>query len=107
MLVTLLAGRTAYSWKIAYDETFARFSPGVQLMLEAGRALLADRVVTRIDSCAVADHPMVDHVWKDRLAIGTMIIGPRGGGMIHGAGVTAAKAELSARGLVRRLKQRL
>jgi CelD/BcsL family acetyltransferase involved in cellulose biosynthesis len=107
MLVTLMAGSTAYSWKIAYDETFARFSPGAQLMLEAGRALLADGPATRIDSCAVADHPMVDHVWKDRVAIGTMIIGPPGGGIIHNAGVAAAKAELSARGLVRRLKQRL
>jgi CelD/BcsL family acetyltransferase involved in cellulose biosynthesis len=107
MLVTLMAGSTAYSWKIAYDETFARFSPGAQLMLEAGRALLADEAVTRIDSCAVADHPMVDHVWKDRIAIGTMIIGPCDGGMIHNAGVAVAKAELSARGLARRLKQRL
>jgi len=106
-LIVLRSGDTAWCWKIAYDETFARFSPGAQLMLEAGRALLADGPATRIDSCAVADHPMVDHVWKDRVAIGTMIIGPPGGGIIHNAGVAAAKAELSARGLVRRLKQRL
>jgi CelD/BcsL family acetyltransferase involved in cellulose biosynthesis len=106
MLVTLLAGHTAYSWKIAYDEEFARFSPGAQLMLEVGRAVFADDAgVTRIDSCAVADHPMVDHVWKDRIAIGTMIIGPQGGGVVHKAGVATAEAELAARALARRLKQ--
>jgi hypothetical protein len=32
MLVTFIARETAYTWKIAHDEAFARFSPGAQLM---------------------------------------------------------------------------
>jgi CelD/BcsL family acetyltransferase involved in cellulose biosynthesis len=32
--VTLRSGASAWTWKIAYDEAFARVSPGVQAMLE-------------------------------------------------------------------------
>jgi CelD/BcsL family acetyltransferase involved in cellulose biosynthesis len=106
MLVSLSAGTTAYSWKIAYDESFARFSPGAQLMLEAGRAIFADGTASRIDSCAVADHPMVDHLWKDRIAIGTMVVGPPGGGAIHAAGVILARVEAEARKRAHGLKRR-
>jgi CelD/BcsL family acetyltransferase involved in cellulose biosynthesis len=106
MLVSFLAGTTAYSWKIAYDEAHARFSPGAQLMLEAGRSVFAETAVERFDSCAVADHPMVDHIWKDRVAIGTMIVGPPGGGALFSAGVAAARAEIAARAALRKMKPR-
>jgi CelD/BcsL family acetyltransferase involved in cellulose biosynthesis len=104
ILVTFLAEATAYTWKIAYDEAFARFSPGAQLMLEAGRALFEVAGVERIDSCASAGHPMIDHLWRDRLRIGTLVIGPMGGSLLHAAGLAAARAEISARALLRRLK---
>jgi hypothetical protein len=106
MLATFVAGETAYTWKIAYDEAFARYSPGAQLMLEAGRAILSGTEVRRIDSCATAGHPMVDHVWKDRLAVGTMVIGPPGGGALFAAGCAAARAEIAARNAARRLIRR-
>ncbi len=68
-LVTLQSGTTAWCWKIAYDESFARYSPGVQLLLETTQELLDDPNITRADSCATADHPMIDHVWRERLAL--------------------------------------
>jgi CelD/BcsL family acetyltransferase involved in cellulose biosynthesis len=107
VLVTFLAGETAYTWKIAYDEAFARYSPGALLMLEAGRGLFDDPGIARVDSCASADHPMIDHLWKDRLRIGTLIVGPPGGGLLFRAGLAAAKAELDARTLARRVRARL
>lgn len=79
MLVTILSADTAYSWKIAFDEAFARFSPGAQLMLEAASALLAESGVQRIDSLASADHPMIDHLWRGRRVMGTLVVGPEGG----------------------------
>jgi CelD/BcsL family acetyltransferase involved in cellulose biosynthesis len=78
-LVTLQSGTTAWCWKIAYDETFARYSPGVQLLLETTQELLDDPNVARADSCATAGHPMIDHVWRERLGLADQLIrvGPR------------------------------
>jgi CelD/BcsL family acetyltransferase involved in cellulose biosynthesis len=78
-VVTLQSGATAWCWKIAYDEAFARFSPGVQLLLEESQALLDDPNVARADSCATADHPMIDHIWRERLGLadGLMRLGPQ------------------------------
>lgn len=74
-LVTLASGATAWSWKIAYDETFARFSPGVQLTVDATENLLDDPGIARADSCATADHPMIDHLWRERLALEDRFMG--------------------------------
>lgn len=68
-LVTLRSGDTAWCWKIAYDESLSRASPGVQLLLDATESLLADASIARADSCATPDHPMIDHVWRERLAL--------------------------------------
>jgi CelD/BcsL family acetyltransferase involved in cellulose biosynthesis len=68
-IVTLRSGTTAWCWKIAYDESYARFSPGVLLLLEATQALLDDPEIAGADSCATADHPMIDHIWRERLAL--------------------------------------
>jgi CelD/BcsL family acetyltransferase involved in cellulose biosynthesis len=111
MLVSFVAGSTAWTWKIAYAEDFARFSPGAQLMLEAPRHLFADGKVERIDSLASADHPMIDHLWPDRLAIGTLVIGPKPGSLrataLHRIGLAAFRAEATARALAHRLRARL
>ncbi len=107
VLVSLLSGTTAFTWKIAYDETYARFSPGVQLMMEAAKSLLSDPSVARIDSCAAADHPMVDRVWPGRMAIGTLVIGPPGGGVVYRLGVAAASIAVAARDRAHRLRERL
>jgi CelD/BcsL family acetyltransferase involved in cellulose biosynthesis len=106
MLTSFLAGDTAFTWKIAFDEAFARFSPGAQLMLEAGRSLTAHPHIRRVDSCAAANHPMIDHLWKERLALGTMVVGPVGGGPLYQAGLAAMRAEHRARVLARRLLRR-
>jgi CelD/BcsL family acetyltransferase involved in cellulose biosynthesis len=79
-IVTLQSGTTAWCWKIAYDEDFARFSPGVQLLIDVTQALLDDPNVGCADSCATADHPMIDHVWRERLGLADclMRLGPQG-----------------------------
>jgi CelD/BcsL family acetyltransferase involved in cellulose biosynthesis len=68
-IVMLTSGTTAWCWKIAYDESLARCSPGVQLLLDATQSLLDDTAIARADSCATADHPMIDHVWRERLLL--------------------------------------
>lgn len=73
-MVTLASGAAAWCWKIAYDESFARFSPGVQLLSDLTQALLDDPSIARADSCAATDHPMIDHVWRERLALSDRLV---------------------------------
>jgi Acetyltransferase (GNAT) domain len=79
--ITLREGASSWFWKIAYDETQARFSPGVQLSLELTASLLADETVMRTDSCATADHPMIDHLWRERLTLSDRLIAPDAGAL--------------------------
>jgi len=75
--ITLRAGDTAWFWKIAYNEGVARFSPGVQLVHELTPDLAARAGLARVDSCATADHPMIDHMWHGRLALCDRLIAVR------------------------------
>jgi CelD/BcsL family acetyltransferase involved in cellulose biosynthesis len=78
-VLALVSGNVAWSWKVAYDENFAAFSPGVQAFLDLTEALLADDRLACVDSCAVENHPMIDHLWRERLSLGDCLIGLQGG----------------------------
>jgi len=75
--IVLRSGRQAWFWKIAYDESFARFSPGVMLSVALTDELLDEPTIERTDSCATPDHPMIDHLWRERLLIGNRLIAVR------------------------------
>lgn len=75
-LVTLRSGGNAWCWKIAYDEQYARASPGVQILLDATESLLGDPCIARADSCATPDHPMIDHIWRERLSLVDRLFSP-------------------------------
>ena len=79
-LILLRSNDTIWAWKIAYDESVARASPGVQILLYATQALLDDSATARADSCASAGHPMIDHIWRERLDVADRLIriGPDG-----------------------------
>ena len=64
----------AFFFKIGVDERFAKYSPGVQLTLELTRHLCADRAIASADSTASPDHPMINPIWRGRLAIGDVLI---------------------------------
>lgn len=68
MLVNFLAPPGSFSFKIAYDEAYARFSPGVLLVLD-NLDLLARGDIDWMDSCAAENHPMIDSLWGERRAI--------------------------------------
>jgi CelD/BcsL family acetyltransferase involved in cellulose biosynthesis len=86
-IVTLHAGDTpvaaavvlrhldrAFYFKLGVDERLAKFSPGVQLTLDLTRHLCADPAIAMADSTASADHPMINPIWRGRLAIGDVLI---------------------------------
>ena len=64
----------AFYYKLGVDERFAKFSPGVQLTLELTRHLCADPAIKLADSTAAPGHPMIDPIWRNRLAIGDVLI---------------------------------
>jgi CelD/BcsL family acetyltransferase involved in cellulose biosynthesis len=68
MLATFLTPPGAFSFKTAFDERFARFSPGV-LLQRKNLELLACPGIDWADSCASPDHPMIGHFWRERRAI--------------------------------------
>ncbi len=78
MLATLLAAPGAYSFKTAFDEDYARFSPGVLLQLE-NLAIIGDPEIAWVDSCAVEDHKMIDHLWREKRRMASHSIGIGGG----------------------------
>ncbi len=69
MLINFLRRPGSFSFKIAYDEGLARFSPGVLLELENLRRVLDNPVLGWMDSCAAADHPMINSLWAERRSI--------------------------------------
>jgi CelD/BcsL family acetyltransferase involved in cellulose biosynthesis len=73
MLVTLMSGGAGYSFKTAFDEAYARYSPGVLLQRES-LSLLAEQRLAFIDSCAAQDHPMIDSLWRERRTVLTLTL---------------------------------
>jgi CelD/BcsL family acetyltransferase involved in cellulose biosynthesis len=73
MLVNFLTPPGAFSYKTTFDERYAHFSPGVLIQRE-NLALLEQTGIEWCDSCAAADHPMIDRIWRERRAIGRLSI---------------------------------
>jgi CelD/BcsL family acetyltransferase involved in cellulose biosynthesis len=74
-LIVLIEAGIAYTWKTAYDESYATFSPGTLLMIEVTRQHLDDPNIIATDSCAVPDHPVMSRLWSERKPIGTIVVG--------------------------------
>jgi CelD/BcsL family acetyltransferase involved in cellulose biosynthesis len=125
-IVTLRAGATpvaaaivlrhltrAFYFKLGVDERFAKFSPGVQLTLDLTRHLCADPAIAMVDSMAAADHPMINPIWRGRLAIGDVLIPLRRNdpiaALIHAAMTLRQRIRAPARHavrLIRKLKEK-
>src|SRR3546814_17812199 len=80
MLVNFLMGRGGFSFKIAFDEAMSRFSPGVLIEIDNLRRVLNRDDLDWMDSCAAADHPMIDSLWGERRQIVQYRVALRGVG---------------------------
>jgi CelD/BcsL family acetyltransferase involved in cellulose biosynthesis len=96
----------AFFFKLGIDERFAKFSPGVQLTLDLTRHLCADPAIASADSTASPNHPMIDSIWRGRLAIGDLLIPLRRRDPLFGAIHLALRAQVFARTAARRLLRR-
>ena len=80
MLVTFLARPFGnFTFKISFDEAFAKYSPGVLLELNYLERVLGDGSSSEgwSDSCAAEDHPMINKLWRDRLELCSIKISPK------------------------------
>lgn len=73
MLAILLEGNRAFSWKIAFDEDYAHFSPGSQVTLYALEKNLQDKHLMGADSLAVPGHRMIEPLWRGRIRYATLL----------------------------------
>lgn len=107
MLFGYADGRRVWLGKIAHDEAYGRFSPGVLLILHATEQLFAARV-EQADSCVDAAHPMMDSLWRDRLPVADVLAaGPQVSGSRFRAAVLAESVRLRARRAARALRDRI
>jgi CelD/BcsL family acetyltransferase involved in cellulose biosynthesis len=106
-MIVLRSGTHAWTWKIAYDEVLGRFSPGVQVALDATRTLLEDETIVQADSCTAPGPHMIDRLWHERLALSDWLISLRPRGSLYFTGLSAAEtlrraAVTMAKSLLRR-----
>ncbi len=74
MKFNLLAGDGSFACKIAFDEEFSRFSPGVLLELDNIRRLQQNSNLHWMDSCAIPDHFMINRLWTERRLIQNSVL---------------------------------
>ncbi|MEM6664823.1 MAG: GNAT family N-acetyltransferase [Pseudomonadota bacterium] len=106
MLITHRLNGHNWAWKIAYDEDYARFSPGGLLFAEVTRKFLA-RGDVFADSCASDTPSLADSYWHEKLHYGTMHVALGGGASKFAMHVSAASnaAFDNARNLYRALRR--
>jgi CelD/BcsL family acetyltransferase involved in cellulose biosynthesis len=91
ILFAVVEGDSAWLGKIAHDDAYARFSPGVLQILHATEELFAEGTIAHADSCAIPDHPMIDHLWRGRIAVADVMLASASYGAWRFAAVAAAE----------------
>ena len=100
--VNFLAADGAFGFKIAFDEAWGRYSPGVLLEIENVRRIHAHGGVQWMDSCADPHHPMANRLWSGRRVYEDFFFALRGG--LAALVVSAMPLARCARGAFRRRK---
>jgi CelD/BcsL family acetyltransferase involved in cellulose biosynthesis len=102
MLCSLIGSTTLFQFKIAFDEEWARFAPGIQIEADAVERMgSAISDVRLIDSCAEPSNTMANRVFPDRIQLQTVAIP---GGFSGRRKLVFMRAALKARNVVRRFR---
>jgi CelD/BcsL family acetyltransferase involved in cellulose biosynthesis len=76
----LFAQGQGAAFKVAFDENWAAFSPGVLLEVEAIRDVYARPGFVAMDSCTGRDHPLMNRLWRGVRRIDRCRVATRMGG---------------------------
>lgn len=78
MKCNFVSSNSAFAFKIAYDERFSKYSPGVLLELFNMRNFVeGNDGVLSMDSCAVPGHFMINRLWTGRRTLVTCLMARR------------------------------
>ncbi|HEY7267396.1 MAG TPA: GNAT family N-acetyltransferase [Solirubrobacterales bacterium] len=92
MQSALKAGEGLFCFKIAYDESLGRFSPGTRLMAETASEFHRRSELQWVDSCAKPNSEPMERLWPDRRELSTILVpgaGAKGGAVSLEAKVAA------------------
>ena len=92
MQSALIAGEGLFCFKIAYDESLGRFSPGTQLMAETASEFHRRSDLQWVDSCSKPKSEPIERLWPDRRELSTILVpgaGAKGGAVSFEAKVAA------------------
>jgi hypothetical protein len=77
MMCNLLSSRQAFTFKIAFDEQVAKYSPGTHLQL-AFIERFHEQDLTFADSCADSSNETLNWLWPARRRLRSVVVAPRG-----------------------------
>ena len=89
MQSSLVAGDGLFCFKIAYDESLGRFSPGTQLMVETASEFHRRSDLQWVDSCSKPNSEPIERLWPDRRRLATVLV--------PGAGAKGSAVSFEAR----------
>jgi CelD/BcsL family acetyltransferase involved in cellulose biosynthesis len=96
----LAGGEGAFTFKIAYDETYERCSPGILAEVDNVRQFMETPALRWIDSNTAPENESYGRVWKDRRTVQRIAIGVRGAGRLVVAALPLMRlAKRSLRGI--------
>jgi CelD/BcsL family acetyltransferase involved in cellulose biosynthesis len=106
--LVLTAGARVWYLKTAYDEAYARFSPGLLVSHAVGVSAIGAEGVRLVDSCAIPGHPMIERIWPGRMALTTRFIAVEAGppGWRWHAALACRRGFAAAKGFAKRLLRR-
>ncbi len=106
--ITIESAGTAWLWKVAYDEEFAKYSPYMQLLIHQTLEIVETGLPACCDSAARTGAGPVDRVWHQRrefadllLVSGSGVPGPRLALLLERSRRRARENAVRARDLVR------
>jgi CelD/BcsL family acetyltransferase involved in cellulose biosynthesis len=77
--VQFIDGAIGCGFKTSFDERYARYAPGMQLLLYITKTISETREL-RFDSCSTSDQGSINGLWPERRTINDYCIGLRGDG---------------------------
>jgi CelD/BcsL family acetyltransferase involved in cellulose biosynthesis len=80
--ITLTAGEGAFTFKIAYDETYASGSPGLLAEVDNVRQFMETPGLLWVDSNTAPGNESYGRVWKDRRVLQRVAVGMQGAGRL-------------------------
>jgi len=70
--LAVLSGRTGFTVKCCYDESYSSYSPGLLLEVEVIRSFLSEKWADRLDSATIEGH-VIEDLWPGRIEVADIV----------------------------------